>query len=320
MIDVVGVGNAIVDVIATVPETFIVDHGLTKGAMTLVDAERSARLYAAMPGIEAPGGSAANTMAGVASFGGSSAYIGKVRDDHLGELFVRDIKSAGVAFDVPLSLSGPPTARCLIGVTPDAERTMNTFLGVSALLEPADIDTDLVASAGITYCEGYLWDVEVAKAAIRTAMDAARDAGRLVSLTLSDSLCVDRHRREWLDLIDDKVDLVFANEAEVGALFESDDFVAARNRLGDMVEVAAVTRGAKGSVVVSAAGTDNVAARPVDPVVDATGAGDLYAAGFLRGLGLGAPLTRCAELGSRAAAEIISHVGARPRVALAELL
>lgn len=321
VIDVVGVGNAIVDVIAAVPEAFIARHGLAKGAMTLVDAERSDQLYEAMPpSVETSGGSAANTMAGVASLGGSAAYVGKVRDDRLGGVFARDIKSAGVAFDVAPGPDGPPTARCLIQVTPDAERTMNTFLGISALLAPADIDADLIASAAITYCEGYLWDVDVAKDAIRTAMDAARDAGRLVSLTLSDSLCVDRHRAEWLDLIDDKVDLVLANEAEAQALFETDDPAAALRSLAGVVEAAAVTRGPLGSVVVSPAGAAEVPARPASEVVDVTGAGDLYASGFLHGLAAGAPLVRCAELGSLAASEVIGCVGARPRTKLARLL
>ena len=221
-LDVVGVGNAIVDVIASVPESFIRQHGLDKGSMTLIDAERALSLYAAMPaGVEVSGGSAANTMAGVASFGGAAAFIGKVGADQMGEVFVHDIRAVGVDFDVPAASSGPPTARCLIQVTPDAEKTMNTCLGISAFLEPEDIDADTVASARITYCEGYLWDVEVAKRAIRVAIAAARDAGRVVSLTLSDSWCVERHRGEWLDLIDDCVDIVFANEAEACSLLLS---------------------------------------------------------------------------------------------------
>ena len=228
VLDVVGVGNAIVDVIAAVPETFIADHGLVKGAMTLVSAERSAKLYDAMPpGIAASGGSAANTMAGVASFGGRAGFIGKVRDDQLGEVFVHDIRATGVAFDVPPAPDGPATARCLIQVTPDAERTMNTYLGTAALLGPADVDTSLVASARITYCEGYLWDVQVAKDAIRLAMEAAGEAGRTVALALSDSYCVERHRAEWLDLIEDRVDVVFANEAEMCALHSTGDLAAA---------------------------------------------------------------------------------------------
>ena len=320
MLDVVGVGNAIVDVIATVPESFIDAHGLAKGAMTLIDADRAVELYAAMPpGIEASGGSAANTTAGVASFGGRAAYIGKVRADQLGEVFVHDIRAAGVEFDVPPAGSGPPTARCLIQVTPDAERTMNTFLGVSARLEPADIDTDLVASARITYCEGYLWDVEAAKEAIRTAMAAASRAGRTVALALSDSYCVDRHRSEWLELIEDCVDVVFGNEAEICALHSSDDLDHALARTAAMAATVVATRGARGSVVASGSRVETVPASPVARVVDATGAGDLYASGFLWGLGRGAPLRRCAALGSLAAAEVIGSVGARPRAPLARL-
>lgn len=319
--DVVGVGNAIVDVIAAVPESFISAHGLAKGSMTLVDRARSDELYAAMPtGIEASGGSAANTMAGVASFGGWAAYIGKVRADRLGEAFGRDIRATGVAFDVPPSSDGLPTARCLIQVTPDAERTMNTFLGVAALLAPADIDTDLVAAARITYCEGYLWDVDVAKDAIRTAMSAARAAGRTVALALCDSRCVDRHRAEWLDLIEGSVDVVFANEAEICALHSTEDLDDARDRTAAMAQTVVITRGARGSVVASGSSVETVAAAAVPQVVDATGAGDLYASGFLWGLSRGASLRRCGELGSMAAAEVIGRVGARPLKPLAQLL
>ncbi|MDE0066352.1 MAG: adenosine kinase [Acidimicrobiaceae bacterium] len=319
-LDVVGVGNSIVDVIAMVDDDFIEKHGLAKGAMTLIDEERATSLYAVMPpALEISGGSAANTVAGVASFGGSAAYIGKVRNDQLGEVFAHDLRAAGVGFDVSLASSGPPTGRSLIQVTPDAERTMNTFLGTSTLLAPADIDGELVASAAITYCEGYLWDVDVAKAAIRSAMDAASEAGRLVSLTLSDSFCVDRHRHEWLDLISDTVDLVFANETEICSLFEIDDFDAAAAQAAEITEVVALTRSARGSVVVSGNERVEVPAVDVAEIVDATGAGDLYASGFLFGLATGAGLQRCAELGSIAAAEIISHVGARPRARLGSL-
>ena len=320
VIDVVGVGNAIVDVIASVDDSFIGDHDLVKGAMTLVGAERSAELYDAMPpGVAASGGSAANTMAGVASFGGRAAFIGKVRDDQLGEVFVHDIRATGVAFDVPPAPDGPATARCLVQVTPDAERTMNTYLGIAALLEPPDVDTDLVASAGITYCEGYLWDVQVAKEAIRAAMAAAASEGRTVALALSDSFCVQRHRDEWLDLIEDRVDVVFANEAEVCALHPDGDFDTALRRTAAMAETVAVTRGARGSVVVRGSESATVPAAAIPAVVDATGAGDLYAAGFLWGLSRGAPLIRCAGLGNLAAAEVISHVGARPRMELSQL-
>lgn len=312
-----GVGNAIVDVIATVDDSFIGDRGLVKGAMTLVNAERSAELYEAMPpGVAASGGSAANTMAGVASFGGRAAFIGKVRDDQLGEVFIHDIRATGVSFEVPPAPEGPPTARCLVQVTPDAERTMNTYLGISALLGPPDVDTDVVASAGITYCEGYLWDVPVAKEAIRVAMAAAASADRTVALALSDSYCVDRHRDEWLDLIEDRVDVVFANEAEVCALHSTDDLGEARDRTAEMARTVVITRGARGSVAVQGSELAVVPAAEIPDVVDATGAGDLYAAGFLWGLCRGVPLARCAELGSLAAAEVISHVGARPKMAL----
>mgnify|MGYP001817918082 CR=1 FL=1 len=319
-LDAVGVGNAIVDVIATVDHDFIDAHHLVKGAMTLIDAVRATSLYEVMPpGIEASGWSAANTVAGMANFGDRVAYIGKVRDDQLGEVFVHDMRAGGVTFDVPPAADGPPTARCLIQVTPDAERTLNTFLGISAHLEPDDVDDELVASAAITYCEGYLWDRDSAKAAIRRAMDVAHDAGRLVSMTLSDGFCVDRHRAEWLDLLADRVGLVFANEIEICSLFETDDFDRARAQITEMVDICALTRSEKGSVVVRGDEMHLVPAAVVDTVVDTTGAGDLYASGFLHGLAIGAPLDRCAELGGLAAAEIISHVGARPLVDLAEL-
>lgn len=320
-LDVVGVGNAIVDVIAMVDDNFIDQHRLAKGSMTLIDGERATSLYAAMPpALEISGGSAANTMAGVASFGGAAAHLGKVRDDQLGEVFVHDLRAAGVGFDVPLAATGPPTGRSLIQVTPDAERTMNTFLGMSTLLEPADISEELVASAQITYCEGYLWDVEIAKAAIRYAMDVASEAGRLVALTLSDSFCVDRHRHEWLDLISDMVDVVFANEIEVCSLFEIEDFESAAAQAADMTRVLALTRSAQGSLAISRNERVAVPAVHVPKIVDATGAGDLYASGFLFGLARGADLTRCAELGGIAAAEVISHLGARPQARLSSLI
>ena len=289
--------------------------------MTLIDADRATLLYAKMPpGIEASGGSAANTMAGLASFGSSAGYLGKVRDDQLGEVFVHDLRAAGVAFDVAAGVDGPPTARCLIQVTPDAERTMNTFLGISAFLGPDDIDEELVASAAITYCEGYLWDMDVAKQAIRGAMQVARDAGRTVSLTLSDAFCVDRHRAEWLDLLADSVDLLFANESEICSLFETDDFDVAADRIAGLVEVSALTRSAAGSVIVTNGERFTVPASVVEHVVDATGAGDLYASGFLHGFARGADLVQCAEFGGMAAGEIISHIGARPQTELSTLI
>ncbi len=318
--DVVGVGNAIVDVIASVPESFIGDHQLTKGSMTLIDEVRAETLLAAMPPAEeASGGCAASTTVGVASFGGRSAFVGKVRDDRLGAVFAQDLRAAGVSFEVAASMAGPATARSLIQVTPDAERTMNTYLGIAGLLEPADVDTGLMERAAVTYCEGYLWDVDVAKAAIRTAMDAAFGAGRVVALALSDSFCVERHRAEWLELIEDRVDVVFANEAEICALHCTDDLQVALGLTREMAPTVSVTRGPKGSLVAASGGVEVIAAAELAPKVDSTGAGDQYAAGFLWGLSQGATPRRCAELGSLAAAEVITHVGARPLVALAGL-
>ncbi|MDH4170536.1 MAG: adenosine kinase [Acidimicrobiia bacterium] len=317
----VGVGNAIVDVIATVDESFIIQHGLTKGVMTLVDAERADALYAAMPpAVEVSGGSAANTMVGLASFGAASSYIGKVRDDQLGAVFSHDITAAGVRFAVPPAPEGAATARCLIQVTPDAERTMNTYLGISSVLAPDDVDADLVAQADIVYCEGYLWDTELAKAAIRKAMTVGREHGAVVSMTLSDGFCVDRHRGEWLDLLTDQVDLVFANEEEVCSLFESDDVERAMDKLASLCQMVVVTRGAKGSRISTDGIVVDVPAVPVEHLVDTTGAGDLYAAGFLYGLANGMTPERCGTLGSAAASEVISHMGARPHISLATLL
>ncbi|CAN5512059.1 adenosine kinase [soil metagenome] len=318
--DVLAVGNAIVDILAGADEAFLDAQGLHKGAMALVDAERSAALYEAMgPGVEISGGSAANTVVGVASFGGRDAFIGRVRDDQLGEVFGHDLRAAGVHYAVPAGTLGPPTARCLILFTPDGQRTMNTFLGASGLLAPADVDTDLVASAAVTYCEGYLWDAPDAKAAMAKAMDAARSAGRTVAFTLSDGFCVDRHRDEFLALLAERVDVLFANETEICSLYEVDDFAAALAEVRRADLVACLTRSEMGSVVVAADAEHHVDAHPVDAVVDTTGAGDLYAAGFLHGWTTGRDLATCGRLGSLAAAEIISHVGARPATVLADL-
>ncbi|HEX8582275.1 MAG TPA: adenosine kinase [Acidimicrobiales bacterium] len=318
--DVVGIGNAIVDVISHADDGFVTRHHLNKGAMTLVDEARAESLYRDMgPGIESSGGSAANTMAGVASFGGRAAYIGKVRDDTLGTVFAHDIRATGVAYDVPPGAEGPPTARCLIFVTPDAQRTMNTFLGISALLSPDDVDEDLVAAASVTYCEGYLWDVEVAKEAMRKAMRVAHAAGNRVAFALSDGFCVDRHRAEFLELVEGAVDVVFANEDEICSLYEVDDFERAAGRAADDVALAFLTRGAAGSVVVAGDERHVVPAVPVERLADTTGAGDQYAAGVLYGLTTGHDLATAAHLGSMAAAEVIGHLGARPEVSLADL-
>ena len=321
-IDVVGVGNAIVDVIAEVDDSFIVDHGLVKNSMTLIDGERADLLGAAMPpGIVASGGSAANTMVGVADFGGVAAYLGLVAADDLGEVFRSDLRAAGVGFDVPgaSATDGHTTARCLIQVTADAQRTMNTYLGVSAHLGTDSIDVDLVASASHLYCEGYLWDREEAKEAIRYAMDISRAAGRTVSLTLSDGFCVDRHRDEWLELMTDKVDVLFGNASELCSLYGVDTLEAAADAVSEQVELAFVTMGPQGSIVVAGNDRMYVEADELDAVVDTTGAGDLYASGVLFGLSRGASLDHAARLGSIAAAEIISHMGARPDADLAEV-
>ena len=318
--DVVGIGNAIVDVISREPEEFIADHALVRGAMTLVDADRSNALYAAMsPAIETSGGSAANTMAGVASFGGSAGYIGKVRDDQLGAVFRHDIGAVGVDYAVASASDGPPTARCLIVVTPDAARTMNTFLGISSYLHPDDIDVELVKSASILFCEGYIWDIPITKQAIRKAISANREAGRRVSFTLSDTFCVERHFDEWHELLDGSIDILFGNEAELAVLFENDDFDVAIESVQGKCDIACLTRSEKGSVIVTPDEVIEVAPVPVAEVVDTTGAGDLYAAGFLYGLSIGAAPAVCGELASLAAAEVISHVGARPLIPLSEL-
>jgi sugar/nucleoside kinase (ribokinase family) len=318
--DVVGIGNAIVDVIAHVDDTFIGRHDLAKGAMTLVDEARATQLYDVMPpAIETSGGSAANTMAGVASFGSRVAYIGKVRQDLLGGVFRHDIGAIGVDYGVPLALEGPPTARCMIMVTPDAERTMNTFLGISSLLEPDDVDDELVRAARVVYCEGYLWDVDSAKQAIRKAMEIGKRAGAKVALTLSDGFCVDRHRAEFLALVRDFVDVVFANEGEICALYQLDDVEEAIARVRSHAEVACVTRGARGSVVVTSDERVEVPAWSSGRVVDSTGAGDLYAAGFLHGYTSAADLATCGWFGSIAAGECIGHTGPRPEARLADL-
>jgi len=317
--DVLGIGNAIVDVLSRTDEAFLGQHGLVKGSMMLIDEERAESLYDAMgPAIEVSGGSCGNTMAGIASFGGKGAYIGKVRDDQLGTVFGHDLRSIGVAFDTPKARSGPSTARCLILITPDAQRTMNTYLGACTGLGPSDIDPALVGSAAVTYVEGYLWDAPAAKQAVLKAFEAAHAQGRLVSITLSDSFCVHRYRDEFRDLVRNKVDILFGNEAEIKALYEVDTFEEAMEAVRREARIAALTRSEKGSVVIKGSETWAVPASPAARVVDTTGAGDLYAAGFLFGYTHAKPLAECARLGGVAAAEVISHVGARPEQALRE--
>ena len=320
-LDVVGVGNAIVDVLAQADDAGIARLGLEKGAMTLIDSARAHELYDKMSaGIEMSGGSAANTLAGVASLGGKGAYIGKVRDDQFGEVFRHDMRAAGVDFRSRPVSEGPATARCLIFVTPDAQRTMQTDLGVSVFLGPDDIDPESIGGAQITYLEGYLFDRDEAKEAFVKAAEMAHAAGRKVARSLSDPFCVDRPRAAFQHLVSGHIDVLFANEAEIVSLYEDADFDAAVARIRGHCEVAALTRGAGGSVIVTADERHDIAAEPVGSVVDTTGAGDLFAAGVLFGLTNGYELDVCGRIGSIAAAEIIGHFGARPEASLAELL
>jgi sugar/nucleoside kinase (ribokinase family) len=319
--DVLGIGNAIVDVIARTEDDFLVRQNMRKGGMQLIDEARAEAIYDAMgPAIEISGGSAANTIVGVTSFGARGAFVGKVKDDQLGRVFTHDIRAAGVAFNTPPDADGPSTARCYILVTPDGERTMNTFLGAAQDLHPNDIDADAVAGAAITYLEGYLWDPPHAKEAFLKAASIAHGAGRSVALTLSDAFCVDRYRAEFLGLIrNGTVDIVFANEHELHSLYQTADFETAVNALRNDAKLAVITRSEKGCVVVTHEQTDVVGAAPVGRVVDATGAGDLFAAGFLVGLSRGADNRTAARLGALAAAEVIQHLGARPETSLKQL-
>ena len=319
--DVLCIGNAIVDVIAHADDAFIADNRLVKGAMTLIDADRAEELYGRMgPGIECSGGSAGNTAAAAAALGSRASYFGKVRDDQLGAVFRHDIRAAGVAFDTAPAADGPPTARCMIVVTPDAERTMNTYLGACVELGPEDIDEAVTGAAQVTYMEGYLWDPPRAKDAFRKAMAIAHEHGRKVSLTLSDPFCVDRYREEFRHLVEREVDILFANEEEIISLYQAADFDEALQHVRGHCEIAALTRSEKGSVVISGDEIHVIDAEPVKQVIDTTGAGDLFAAGFLHGWAQGWPLHDCGRAGGVCAAEIISHVGARPEADLKALM
>jgi sugar/nucleoside kinase (ribokinase family) len=318
--DVTAIGNAIVDVIARCSDDFLTDEGLTKGSMQLVSQERGASLYTRMgQAVETSGGSAGNTVAGVASLGGRAAFIGKVADDQLGEIFAHDIQAIGVHFDVPPLLDGPSSGRSLINVTPDGQRTMCTFLGAANELAADDIDPALIENAAVVYLEGYLFDLVEARRAFAKAAGLARANSRTIAFTLSDAFVVERHREALHEFIRTQVDLVFANEAELLSLCKTDDFEAAAKQLASEVKIAVVTRGAGGSVVLTGGQTYRVAAAPIEKVVDTTGAGDQYAAGFLFGLAQGRPFDICAKLGSLAAAEVISHVGPRPQTSLKDL-
>jgi sugar/nucleoside kinase (ribokinase family) len=326
-LDVVAVGSALVDVLTNASADLLERVGLTKGTMTLVDLQSAARVYREMgPATEVSGGSAANTAVGVAMLGGRAGYVGKVAADELGEVFVHDIGAAGVELGAlaPTNVPADPssdraTGRCLVIVTEDGERTMATHLGVASTLGPEDLDEELVSRARVVYLEGYLWDVEVAKAAMRRAIEVAHASGALVALTVSDPFCVRRHQREFLELLRSDVDVLFANEEEALLLFGSPGFDAALSAAEETGLLTAVTRGPAGSVVVGCADPIFVRAEPVERVVDTTGAGDLYAAGFLYGLTHGQDPEQCVRLGGLCAAEVISHIGARPEVDLREL-
>jgi len=316
--DVLGIGNAIFDILVKTDEAFLQAHGMTKGAMTLIDEARAKAIYAAMgPATEISGGSAANTIVGVADFGARAAYVGKVRNDQIGALYAHDIRAARVAFTTPPAEDGPATGCSYILVTPDGERTMNTYLGAAQQLHPDDIDASDIAASSITYLEGYLWDPQDAKEAFQKAAKIAHEAGRKVALTLSDAFCIDRYRDEFVALMRGKtVDIVFANTAELHSLYQTSDFDAAMAQLRADVALGVVTRSEKGCIAATAKEVVEVPAFPVDKVVDTTGAGDLFAAGFLFGLVRNVGLAGAGRLGALAAGEIIQHVGARPHTSL----
>jgi len=318
--DVAAIGNAIVDVIAPTTDEWIVEQGLTKGSMQLVDQAQSQALYSRMQaGVETSGGSAANTIAGLASFGGRGAFMGKVADDQLGGVFAHDMRAIGARFENAPLTGGPATAVSMINVTPDGQRTMCTFLGASVEFTDADVEDAVVEAAKIVYLEGYLFDAEAARRAFAKAAALAHGSGRMIALTLSDSFVVERHRAALLGFIEGQVDLLFANETELLALFETDNFDQAAEALRQRVKLAAVTRSEQGSIILSQGERLTVAAEPVEKVVDTTGAGDQYAAGFMFGLSRGRPLQQCGKLASLAAAEVISHYGPRPQVSLKDL-
>jgi sugar/nucleoside kinase (ribokinase family) len=322
-IDVLGIGNALVDVLAPVDEAFITKNNLARGAMSLIDEARAVELYDVMPSaVESSGGSAGNTIAGLASFGGKGAFIGKVADDQLGSVFSHDLKSMGVVFETaPMSMSAK-TGRCLVMVTPDGERTMNTYLGAGVHLSPVDVEAsaDLIKRSSIIYLEGYLFDPEHAKQAFRTASDIARQAGRKVALSLSDGFCVERHRDDFKALVEQKIDLLFANESEITALWQSSSFDDAVQATMKKCKLAAITRSAQGSIIIADGKITTITAAPVAKVVDTTGAGDQYAAGVLYGLSRGMSMEQCGKLASLAAAEVISHMGPRPAIEYAEFI
>jgi len=319
-LDVVGIGNAIVDVLVRTDDNTIDNHQLTKGTMALIDEQQAETLYASLgPGLETSGGSAANTLAGIAQLGGRAAFIGRVRDDQLGAIFSHDIKAVGARFQTPAASSGPSTARCLILVTPDAQRTMCTYLGASVQLHPDDLDLELVAQAKVLYLEGYLWDSDDAKAAFIAAAEVARANGGEVALSLSDAFCVERHRESFQELVDGHVDILFANEMEITALYKANSFDEAAEQVRGRCKVAALTRSELGSLILNGAGTYSVAPFQLGPLVDTTGAGDLYAAGFLHAYCQGQPIDACGRLASLCAGQVVTQLGPRPQTDLRAL-
>jgi sugar/nucleoside kinase (ribokinase family) len=319
--DVVGIGNAIVDVLVQADDDLLDNFELTKGTMALVDAAQAERLYASVgPGLETSGGSAANTLAGVAQLGGRAGFIGRVRNDQLGGIFTHDIRSVGARFETPAATEGPSTARCLILVTPDAQRTMCTYLGASVGLDPADLDLEMVAQAKVLYLEGYLWDSDEAKAAFIAAAEVARAHGGEVALSLSDAFCVERHRESFQELVDGHVDILFANEMEITALYKANSFEEAADQVRGRCKLAALTRSELGSVVLNGAGTHSVAPFQLGPLLDTTGAGDLYAAGFLHAYTQGQDAEACGRLGSLCAGQVVTQLGPRPQGSLKQLV
>lgn len=320
-LDVVGIGNAIVDVLVQTNDSFLREHGLQKGGMALIDAQQAETLYKASgPGLETSGGSVANTMVGVAQLGGRTGFIGRVRNDQLGSIFCHDIRAVGARFETPAATTGATTARCLIYVTPDAERTMCTFLGASTQLEPEDLDLSMVKQTKVLYLEGYLWDSPAAKRAFIAAAQACREAGGQVALSLSDGFCVDRHRDSFLELVNGHVDVLFANEVEIKSLYQTEDFDEALAEVRGCCSVIAVTRAEQGSVLLSGNQRWDIGIFELGELVDTTGAGDLFAGGFLHGYTQGEPLERCGQLGALCAGSIVTQLGARSQVSLPELM
>jgi len=320
-LDVVGIGNAIVDVLVHADDNQLDNLSLTKGTMALVDEQQAEQLYASVgPGLETSGGSAANTLAGIAQLGGRAGFIGRVRNDQLGGIFAHDIRSVGARFETPPATEGPSTARCLILVTPDAQRTMCTYLGASVGLAPGDLDLEMVAESKVLYLEGYLWDSDEAKSAFIAAAEVARANGAEVALSLSDAFCVERHRESFQELVDGHVDILFANEMEITSLYKADSFEAAADHVRGRCRIAALTRSEQGSVILNGSGTHVINPFKLGPLVDTTGAGDLYAAGFLHAHTRGASVVECGRLGSLCAGQVVTQLGPRPQVDLRQLM